>query len=159
MPFNLAADPFTVLTIVAAPAVLTNSSSVLALGTSNRLARVSDRTHVTVAELAKLDPASKGYALLAEQLPVFETRGHLLLRALRFFYTALGLFASSTVIAIVGSIAGYYAGPVALHIAAGIGLVCGASAVVSMVCGSTLMIRETQLAVKAIGTQVKAHAA
>ena len=38
-------DPFSILTIVVAPAVLTNASSVLALGTNNRLARVADRTH------------------------------------------------------------------------------------------------------------------
>ena len=36
-------NPFTVLTFIAAPAVLTNASSVLALGTSNRFARVIDR--------------------------------------------------------------------------------------------------------------------
>jgi hypothetical protein len=43
------ADPFSILTIVVAPAVLTNASSVLALGTNNRLARVADRTHAVTA--------------------------------------------------------------------------------------------------------------
>jgi hypothetical protein len=41
----IAADPFSILTVVVAPAVLTNASSVLALGTNNRLARVADRAH------------------------------------------------------------------------------------------------------------------
>jgi hypothetical protein len=36
------------------------------------------------------------------------------------------------------------------QIAAGVGLVCGTSAVIALVCGSVLMIRETQLAVKGI---------
>src|SRR5262244_1821468 len=40
-------NPFAVLTLIAAPAVFTNASSVLALGTGNRLARVVDRTRVT----------------------------------------------------------------------------------------------------------------
>jgi hypothetical protein len=35
--------PFTALTLVAAPAVLTNACSVLALGTGNRFARAVDR--------------------------------------------------------------------------------------------------------------------
>src|SRR5579872_2604204 len=37
-------NPFAVLTLIAAPAVFTNASSVLSLGTGNRLARVVDRT-------------------------------------------------------------------------------------------------------------------
>src|SRR5271157_4475553 len=48
----LASNPFAVLTAVVAPAILTNASSVLALGTSNRLARVVDRTRVVAAELS-----------------------------------------------------------------------------------------------------------
>jgi hypothetical protein len=57
---SVAADPFSILTVVVAPAVLTNASSVLALGTNNRLARVADRTHAVTAQLAKLEPGAKG---------------------------------------------------------------------------------------------------
>src|ERR1051325_8333934 len=49
-------NPFAALTIVAAPAILTNASSVLCLGTANRLARVVDRTRVVSAELAHVAP-------------------------------------------------------------------------------------------------------
>src|ERR1700749_3885152 len=55
----VAADPFSVLTIVVAPAVLTNASSVLALGTNNRLARVADRAHAVSAQLAKSEAGAK----------------------------------------------------------------------------------------------------
>ena len=51
----LATDPFAILTVVVAPAVLTNASSVLALGTNNRLTRVADRTHAVTPQLARLD--------------------------------------------------------------------------------------------------------
>jgi branched-subunit amino acid transport protein len=44
--YSLANSPFAVLTAIVAPAILTNASSVLALGTSNRFARVVDRTRV-----------------------------------------------------------------------------------------------------------------
>jgi hypothetical protein len=37
-------NPFAMLTAIVAPAIMTNASSVLALGTSNRLARVIDHT-------------------------------------------------------------------------------------------------------------------
>src|SRR5229473_6503272 len=54
-------NPFAVLTLIAAPAVFTNASSVLSLGTGNRLARVVDRTRALVKDLhgAEIDPATR----------------------------------------------------------------------------------------------------
>jgi Protein of unknown function (DUF2721) len=83
--YTLAADPFSILTVVVAPAVLTNASSVLALGTNNRLARVADRTHAVTAQLAKLEPGAKSYELLDAQLPALQTRAQLLLRRFAAF--------------------------------------------------------------------------
>jgi Protein of unknown function (DUF2721) len=155
MEFTLAADPFSVLTFVAAPAVLTNASSVLALGTNNRLARVADRSHAVAAQLTKLEPGARGYKLSEDQLSALQVRAQLLLRALRCFYLGLGLFASSALISIAGSIAGYYGGRSAFETAAGIGVVCGAAAVIALVCGCVLMIRETQLAVRGLDYEAK----
>ena len=157
MEYTLAADPFSILTVVVAPAVLTNASSVLALGTNNRLARVADRTHAVTAQLAKLEPGDKGYEVWGAQLPALQTRAQLLLRALRCFYLGLGLFASSALISIAGSIAVSFGGRTAFQAAAAIGVVCGASAVIALVCGSVLMIRETQLAVKGLAYEAKSH--
>src|SRR6202453_4756296 len=93
--FQVSADPFSILTIVVAPAVLTNASSVLALGTNNRLARVADRSHAVTAQLAKLEPGARDREVSAAELTTLQTRAQLLLRALRCFYLGLGLFASS----------------------------------------------------------------
>jgi hypothetical protein len=142
----ITADPFSILTIVAAPAVLTNASSVLALGTNNRLARVADRAHAVSEHLADATD-HEGWAA---KLAVLQTRAQLLLRALRCFYLGLGLFASSALISIAGSIVVSYGWPSAFQIAAGIGIVCGTAAVTALVCGSVLMIRETQLAVQSL---------
>jgi len=131
---SVATDPFSILTVVVAPAVLTNASSVLALGTNNRLARVADRTHALTAHLAKLEPGARDYEAAAGELAVLQTRAQLLLRALRCFYLGLGLFASSALISIAGSIVVYYGRPSVFQIAAGIGVACGASAVIALVC-------------------------
>ena len=131
---SVGADPFSILTVVVAPAVLTNASSVLALGTNNRLARVADRTHALTAHLAKLEPGARDYEAAAGELAVLQTRAQLLLRALRCFYLGLGLFASSALISIAGSIVVYYGRPSVFPIAAGIGVACGASAVIALVC-------------------------
>jgi Protein of unknown function (DUF2721) len=151
------ADPFSILTVVVAPAVLTNASSVLALGTNNRLARVADRTHAVTAQVAKLEPGARENEVLAAELTTLQTRAQLLLRALRCFYLGLGLFATSALISIAGSIVVYYGWPSAFRIAAGIGVVCGASAVIGLACGSVLMIQETQLAVKSLAYDAKLH--
>jgi hypothetical protein len=94
----IAADPFSILTVVVAPAVLTNTSSVLALGTNNRLARVANRAHTVTAQLA----GPRNHEGSAAELAVLQTRAQLLLRALRCFYFGLGLFASSALISIAG---------------------------------------------------------
>src|SRR5271165_3376471 len=49
----VANNPFAVLTAIVAPAILTNASSVLALGTSNRLGRVVDRTRVVANDISR----------------------------------------------------------------------------------------------------------
>jgi len=159
MEYTLAADPFSILTVVVAPAVLTNASSVLALGTNNRLARVADRTHAVTGQLATLDPAAKNYKFTVAQLSDLQTRAQLLLRALRCFYLGLGLFATSALISIAGSIAADSGGLPAFQIAAIGALACGASAVIALVCGCVLMIRETQLAVRDLAAEAKSHLA
>jgi hypothetical protein len=151
------ADPFSILTIVVAPAVLTNASSVLALGTNNRLARVADRTHAVIAQLAKLESGATDREIWAAQLSDLQTRAQLLLRALRFFYLGLGLFASSALISIAGSIVVFYGQRSVFQLAAGIGVICGASAIIALVSGCVMMIRETQLAVKGLALEAKSQ--
>jgi hypothetical protein len=104
----VANNPFAVLTAIVAPAILTNACSVLALGTSNRLGRVVDRTRVVASDIAASQPASEGFLEWTSQLRALEIRVHMLLRALRLFYAALGLFASSALISVAGSMAAYY---------------------------------------------------
>src|SRR3984893_4221421 len=91
--YTAGGNPFGVLTAVVAPAILTNPCSVLALGTSNRLARVVDRTRVVARELAAIDPAGVTYQSWAGQLAGLHVRTQLLVKALRVIYGSLGLFA------------------------------------------------------------------
>ena len=146
-------NPFAVLTAIVAPAILTNASSVLALGTSNRLARVVDRTRVVYADLARSAPGSNERAEWVEQLDALRFRGKLLLRALRLFYAAIGLFAASALVSVGGSIATYYGVKVLFEVTASLAVVTGASAVVGLVIGCTLMVHETRFAVQSLGKE------
>ncbi len=152
---SVADNPFAVLTAIVAPAILTNASSVLALGTSNRLARVVDRTRVVAAELAGFEPGSEGFQIFSAQLEPLQVRAQMLLKALRFFYAGLGLFAMSALVSVCGSIAAYYGQRFVFEAAAGLAVLTGASAVLGLAFGCVLMVRETQLAVKTLAKEAK----
>lgn len=147
-PTALTGNPFGVLTAVVAPAILTNASSVLALGTGNRLGRVVDRTRAVAAEMAGVAPGSSGHTACTAQLARLQERAQLLLKALRAFYASLGLFASAALVSVVGSIAAYYDQKLAFELAAGLAMITGASAVAGLAFGCLLMVRETRLAVR-----------
>jgi CHASE2 domain-containing sensor protein len=144
-----------VLTAIVAPAILTNASSVLALGTSNRLARVVDRTRVVYADLAESAPESEVHAEWMDQLNALRVRGQMLLRALRLFYAALGLFATSALVSVGGSVATYYGQKVLFEVAAGLAVMTGASAVIGLATGCTLMVHETRLAVQSLANEAE----
>ena len=143
-------NPFAVLTAIVAPAILTNASSVMALATGNRLARVVDRTRMVAAALAATEPQNPDYAMWTAQLEPLQVRAQLLLKALRFFYAGLGLFAASALVSVGGSVAVYYGEKLFFEAAAALAVVTGASAVVGLAAGCVLMVRETQLGVQSL---------
>jgi hypothetical protein len=162
-----AGNPFAVLTAVVAPAILTNACSVLALGTSNRLARVVDRTRVVARELAAIEPGGpdtqvKGhfpgdYESWAAQLAALQVRTQLLVKALRVIYGSLGLFATAALLSVVGSIVTYYGQRWLFRLTAGLALLAGAVAVVGLASGCALMVQETRLAVRILAEEAKIY--
>jgi len=151
-------NPFAVLTAIVAPAILTNASSVLALGTSNRLARVVDRTRIVTKELAAFGPESAEHKLWAAQLEPLHVRAQMLLKALRLFYAGLGLFAASALVSVSGAIAAYYGQRLLFEAGAALAVLTGASEVLGLAGGCVLMDHETQLAVQSLTEEAKIHA-
>jgi hypothetical protein len=143
------ASPLAALSLIVAPAILTNASSVLAMSTSNRLARAVDRAR----ELARqLEDPGAGSSEQGERrlhdLSVTEDRTVLLMRALRSFYSALGGFATATLLSLIGAVAeAAVPGVAAVRLLEIAGLAAGGFAVASLVHGSGLLLRETRLAV------------
>ena len=151
----VANNPFAVLTAIVAPAILTNACSVLALGTSNRLGRVVDRTRVVWSDIAASKPGSEGFLEWNSQLRALEARTRMLLRALRLFYASLGLFASSALISVAGSIAAFYGQRPLFQAGALLAVLSGGSAVVCLSVGCFSMVNETRLAVKSLGEEAR----
>jgi len=151
-------SPFAALTIVVAPAILTNASSVLCIGTANRLARVVDRTHVVSAELAHLAPKAEHVSARQRQLEALRVRWTLVLRALKLFYMSLGSFAAAALISLFGSV--FTAGglQLAFKFIALLGLVSGTVGVAGLVFGCTLMMQETHLAIQNLAEEAESTA-
>src|SRR5262245_20365617 len=128
-------NPFGAMSIVVAPAILTSASSILCLGTANRLSRVLDRTRVVSAQLAHLGPNRETRVMYQRQLEGLEVRWNLVLRALRFFYTSIGSFAAAALISLFGSILTPSALHVAFTVIALLGLLSGTVGVAGLVVG------------------------
>jgi hypothetical protein len=150
-------NPFAALSLIIAPAILTNACSVLSMSTSNRLARAVDRAR----DLAKqLEDPSAGTAgreseRRLDELAAVEQRTAMLLRALRSFYVALGAFAATTLISLLGAVLVQLSGPVVLTLEIG-AVATGAIAVGALVHGSALLVRETRIAVRVLGERAAA---
>jgi uncharacterized protein DUF2721 len=139
-------SPLAGLTIVVAPAILTNASSILCLGTANRLARVIDQSRATSAQLTRRASTEDSRAIAERQLDRLEFRSDLLLRALRLFYIALGSFAVGAAVALLGAIVTISAGHGALTSLVLVGL-SGTIGVTDLVMGCVMIVQETRMAV------------
>src|SRR4029078_1152664 len=99
----LSRNLFTLLTLIVAPAVLTNASSVLALNTANRFGRVIDRSRAIGAELIGIAKDAPLYQIRLRPLKRLRMRGELLTRAQSAIYGALGAFVLTALLAVVGA--------------------------------------------------------
>lgn len=142
----LSANPFAVLTLIAAPAMLTNASAVMSLSTSNRFARAVDRARSLSKELqSKGDTPDDFTAQRFRQLTYANRRALLLVRALTAFYISLGGFAAAAITSLFGALffAAGVVGPreVAMIVAIG----CGVVGVSGLVWGAGILVYETRL--------------
>lgn len=153
---SLTDNPFTALTIVVAPAILTNASSVLCLGTANRLARVVDRTHAVSTELARMVGDSKSAPLWRRQLQTLRVRWGLVLRALKLFYMSLASFAAAALISLCGSVFTTSGIRLSFNFIAAFGFIAGAVGVAGLVFGCTTMMQETRLAIQNLEEEARA---
>jgi hypothetical protein len=150
-----AENPFTALTIVVAPAILTNASSLLCFGTANRLARVMDRARAVLEQLAGEGLNKGNRAMYEHQLKELEVRWNLILRAMRCFYMSLGSFAAAALISLFGSMPVFSVLPVGFIAIALMALSSGTAGVGGLVAGCAMMMRETRLAVQSLAEETQ----
>jgi hypothetical protein len=149
-----AGNPFAILTFIAAPAILTNSSSVMALGTSNRFARAIDRARALSVQLqGRETEQSDEVTLRIRQLRTAERRALLLVRALTAFYVSVGSFAAASLVSLLGAILFVAQLHALRHVSLVVASLAGAAGVGGLVVGSTLLVLETRIALRILGAE------
>lgn len=150
------ANPFAAFSLIVAPAILTNASSVLAMSTSNRLARAVDRARELSRQLEGAQPDEgdgtrrSDWERRFQELTVQEERTTVLLRVLQSFYFALGGFASSTLAALLGAVLTRFGVGMLVMVFEFAAVTGGAIGVASLVRGSMLLVHETGIAVRIV---------
>jgi uncharacterized protein DUF2721 len=148
-------SPFAVLTFIAAPAVLTNAASVLAMSTINRMLRTRDRMQELLGESERGAKTAVDAEGLVRQVDRVERQATHLLRALHSIYVALGAFAAGSLVTLLGVALGNWEGPVTFHALVAVGLVLGAVGVGGMVWGSWNLLQATRLSLVNIREQAE----
>jgi hypothetical protein len=138
-------SPFAVLTFIAAPALLTNASSVLAMSTINRMLRTRDRMHDLFAESKATTLAQPEAERFLGQVGRVEKQAIILLRALRSIYVALAAFAGATLVTLLGASLAHFQGALWFRLLTGLGLALGFSGVGGLVFGCANLFHATQL--------------
>ncbi len=146
-------NPFAALSLIVAPAILTNACAVLAMSTSNRLARAVDRARELLRQV-EADADGEKRSRSMRDLVITQDRAVMLLRVLRSFYVALAGFALATLVSLIGAAAAA-AGPRPIVIGFELlGLAAGVIGVSALMHGAVVLVRETRIAVAHLQTRV-----
>lgn len=157
------ANPFAALSLIVAPAILTNACSVLIMSTSNRFARAVDRARDLARQLDAAEASDAvGTARRLREMAAAEERSLLLLRAMRSGYVALSGFASAALVSLMGAALVTVAPSVVSGGFEAVGIAAGIVAVGAVIHASALLVRDTRIAVnvlqeRAAGVQSRAR--
>jgi hypothetical protein len=148
-PVEVAANPFAILSFIVAPAILTNASSLLAMSTSNRLARAVDRARELTHQLEEsAGRESPDTARRSRELLATETRSLLLVKALRSVYAAMGAFAGAALLSLLGAVMVTMGAEAIVPFFEIISAALGLFAVAALIHCSALLVRETRIVVQ-----------
>jgi hypothetical protein len=149
-------NPFSLLTFIVAPAILTNASSVMSLGTSNRFARAIDRARLLASQIEGKDLTTDSEAAaVARRLKFTEKRALLLVRSLTAFYLSVGAFAAASLISLLGAVFFIAHNDLLHRITQYVAIGAGTVGVGGLVSGSGLLVWETRLTLQILRDETK----
>ena len=149
-------NPFMMLTFIVAPAVLTNACALLAMSTSTRFARAIDMAKEIAKQIESgIDVNPARLDRLVSEFTTTETRGLLLLKALRCFYLSLSCFAMVALVSLLGSASAILKSVAAEMIFLCFILLLGVIAVGGIVYGIVLLLREIRMVINLMQKRIQ----
>jgi hypothetical protein len=136
-------NPFAILTFIAAPAILTNASTVLAMSTTSRMLRARELMHALYTESEAAAKSHDGAFLT--RMHRAERQAILLLRALGWIYSAVGAFATAALVTLLGAATDELGDHTLMYAAMPVSLILGLAGVAGIVGGCVSLLRATQL--------------
>jgi len=144
-------NPFSVLSYIVAPALLTNTTALLLMGTINRFGRAVDRARA-VAERVTKGPDSGDpelHRLTETELGICQRRVNIIRNAMTAFYTATACLALATLVSMAGALLGPVSSAMVLNLALAISAGFGVAGVSAIVYGSATLVVESRLGARA----------
>ena len=138
-------SPFAALTMIVAPAMLTNASCVLAMSTINRMLRTRERMRELLHESEDESQPAEDAERNARHVDRVERQATLLMGALACIYVALGSFALATLVSLLGAAFVSIAGQTLFRVVASLGFILGVVGVTGLVAGCARLFHATQL--------------
>lgn len=138
------ASPWVALTLIAAPALMTNATSLMVMSTANRLGRTVDRVRALAREAEAAGSTAEGSHLLAS-LALAQRRAAITMRALTALYIAVAAFAAGTLAAFIGAIPGLTAYALISEGAVAVTFTFGGFAFAALFLASAMLVIETIL--------------
>ena len=146
-------NPFSVLSWIIAPALLTNASTLLVLSIANRLARAVDRGRELFKQLEDAVDLTSPEAIRLGELTATEQRSLKLLAALRSVYIASGSFASATLVSLLGALIVPIGAVALVRVPEVCAVVAGLVAVSALIYASVVLIHETRIVLQVLQEQ------
>jgi hypothetical protein len=146
-----AENPFSVLSYIVAPALLTNTTALLLMGTSNRFGRAVDRARAVAERVTRGTPMADAELerLTETELGICRRRVNIIRNALTAFYTATACLALATLMSLAGALLGTSGSTAILDVALGISAAFGVAGVCAIVFGSATLVVESRLGARA----------
>lgn len=145
-------NPFAVITVIAAPAILTNASSILTLSTSTRLMRCLDRINTLTGHLDRQEISKELRVIYLEQVELSHKQARQFLGALRWIYVALGAFAIASFLALVGASTVTLLPEKVLEVFGALSLVSGGVGALGFLWSSINLISASRITVRVLQT-------
>jgi len=138
-------SPFGAVTFIAAPALLTNASSVLAMSTINRMLATRELMNRLYSKSEERILSATEAVLLIKKVDRVEKQAELLLNALHSIYLALAAFVSATLVTLLGAGCAPFHFALLMQWLIGFGVALGIIGVGGLVTGCGKLFQATQI--------------